>query len=87
MDNAEKELLLLIAVSLSPSNIKDIAISAGLKPSLIYKWKTSGVHLSPKKIEALLKYFIENEPVILIMAEIVVIELLLLYSKSSILSE
>ena len=61
MDNAEKELLLLIAVSLSPSNIKDIAISAGLKPSLIYKWKTSGAHLSPEKADVLPKCFIEKK--------------------------
>ncbi len=87
MENSEKELLFLIAVSLSPSNIKDIAIASGLKPSLIYKWKTSKANLSPKKTEALLKYFTENEPVILIMAEIVIIELLLLYSNLSYLSE
>lgn len=87
MDNAEKELLLLIAVSLSPSNIKDIAAAAGIKPSLIYKWKTSDVHLSPKKADALLRYFVENEPLILTMAEIEITVLLLLHSYSSFLSE
>lgn len=87
MDNAEKELLLLTAVSLSANNIKDIANAAGLKPSLIYKWKTSKAHLSPKKADWLLKYFIENEPLILIMAEIEITVLQLLYSNASYLFE
>ena len=87
MNNAEKELLLLIAVSLSPSNIKNIAAAAGLKPSLIYKWKTSDAHLSSKKADALLRYFIENEPLILTMAAIEIAVLLLLYSYPSFLSE
>lgn len=56
---AETELLLLIALSLSPNSIKDIAEATGIKASTLYKWKTTDVHLSPKKSDTLLSYFQE----------------------------
>ena len=56
---AEIELLLLIAVSLSPNNVKDIAAASGIKSSTLYKWKTTKVHLSPKKMDTLFSYFVE----------------------------
>lgn len=55
----ETELLLLIALSLSPNSVKDIAAATGIKTSTLYKWKTTSVHLSPKKSDTLLSYFLE----------------------------
>lgn len=47
MENPEIELLLLLAVSLSPNSIKDIASASGIKANTIYKWKTTSANLSP----------------------------------------
>ena len=84
---AEIELLLLIAVSLSPNSIKDIAAESGIKASTLYKWKSTDVRLSPKKMDTLFSYFIEEEPLILLIAEIVRTVLVLLLIDSSSLSE
>lgn len=84
---AETELLLLIALSLSPNSIKDIAEATGIKASTLYKWKTTDVHLSPKKSDALLSYFLEKETLILLIAEIVRTTLLLLYLNTSSFSD
>ena len=60
---AETEALLLTAIGLPGRSIKDIAASTGIKPNTLYKWKSSGkAHLSPSKADALLLYFIQNEP-------------------------
>ena len=72
---------------ISPSSVKDIATASGIKPGCLYKWRTTSVNLSVKKMDALLKYFIESEPLILVMAEIEITVLLLLYSNSCFLSE
>ena len=80
---AETELLLLIALLLSPNSIKDIAEATGIKVSTLYKWKTTDVHLSPKKSDALLSYFQEQEPLVLLIAEIVRTVLLILYIDSA----
>ena len=58
---AETESLLKLAMTLSKSKVKQIAEATGIKPSTLYKWKTSDVHLSPQKADALLLYFINNE--------------------------
>ena len=81
----EIELLLSIAALMSPNSIKDIASASGIKACTLYKWRTvPGYHMSAKKTEALLTYFVEKEPLILIMAEIVktVLTILLVDSAS-----
>lgn len=82
----EIELLLSIAMIISPNSVKDIAAASGIKASSLYKWRTvADYHMSAKKTEALLTYFVEKEPLILIMAEIVksVLTILLADSASS----
>ncbi|MDO4978438.1 MAG: helix-turn-helix transcriptional regulator [Eubacteriales bacterium] len=60
---AETEALLLTAIELPGNSIKEIAAATGIKPNTLYKWKSSGkTHLSPKKADKLLLYFIQNEP-------------------------
>jgi len=59
---AETEALLKLAIALSQNSVKDIAVECGIKANTLYKWKTTNVHLSPQKADALLLYFIENEP-------------------------
>ncbi len=59
---AGMEKLLLTAINLRGRSVKDIAAATGIKPSTLYKWKTTDVHLSPPKADALLLYFIQNEP-------------------------
>ena len=68
---AETEALLRTAINLRGRTVKDIAAATGIKPSTLYKWKTSNVRLSPDKADALLLYFIQNEPQRLEDAEIV----------------
>ena len=68
---AETEALLRTAINLRGCSVKDIAAATGIKPSTLYKWKTTDVHLSPSKADALLKYFIQNEPQRLELAETV----------------
>ena len=59
---AETEALLKSAIILSQSSVKQIGEECGIKPNTLYKWKTTDVHLSPTKADALLLYFMENEP-------------------------
>lgn len=59
---AETEALLKSAITLSQNSVKDIAAASGIKANTLYKWKTTDVHLSPSKADALLLYFMENEP-------------------------
>ena len=59
---AETEALLKLAMTLSKNKVKQIANATGIKPNTLYKWKTTDVHLSPQKVDALLLYFTENEP-------------------------
>ena len=71
-ENTEMELLLFTALTLSPSKVKDIAEAMGINASTLYKWKTmSERHLTQQKQDALLWYFMKNEPDILILALIV----------------
>jgi len=66
---AELENLLLTAIGLSGSSIKDIATETEIKANTLYKWKTTPVHLSPEKADKLLLYFLEYEPERLELAE------------------
>ena len=68
---AEVEALLLAAIDLPDSSIKEIAATTGIKANTLYKWKTTSVHLSPEKADKLLLYFIEHEPNRLQLAELV----------------
>lgn len=43
----ETELLLNIAMMISPNSIKDIAAASNIKASRLYKWKSTDDHLSP----------------------------------------
>jgi len=71
MTFAEMESLLITAINLPGSSIKDIAAATGIKANTLYKWKTTPVHLSPEKADKLLLYFIEHEPDRLELAELV----------------
>ena len=68
---AETEALLLTALNMIGHSTKEVATATGIKPSTLYKWKTTDVRLSPDKADALLLYFIQNEPQRLEDAEIV----------------
>ena len=68
---AELETLLLTAINLPGSTIKEIAAATGMKANTLYKWKTTPVHLSPEKADKLLLYFIEHEPTRIELAELV----------------
>ena len=68
---AETEALLRTAINQKGRSVKDISAATDIKPSTLYKWKTTDVHLSPDKADALLLYFIQNEPQRLEDAEIV----------------
>ncbi len=60
---AETEALLQTAIGFPGSSIKDIGETTGILPNTLYKWKSNKkVHLSPTKADALLLYFIQNEP-------------------------
>lgn len=68
---AETEALLKSAIILTQNSVKDIAVACGIKANTLYKWKTNEkVHLSPAKADALLLYFIENEPETIITASV-----------------
>ena len=81
----EIESILLNAVKLSENSVKTIAGATGIKASTLYKWKTTDVHLSPTKSDALLLYFLKNEPQAIIAAAVLnrVLELLYYYLSSS----
>jgi hypothetical protein len=84
----EIELLLSIAMLISPNSVKDIAAASRIKASSLYKWRTvADYHMSTKKTEALLTYFVEKEPLILIMAEIVKVVLTILLVDSASLTD
>ena len=68
---AETEALLLTAIKMRGRTVKDIAAATGIRADTLYKWKTTEVHLSPAKADALLLYFIQNEPQRLELAETV----------------
>ena len=68
---AQTEALLLNAIALPGSSIKNIAAATGIKANTLYKWKTTPVHLSPDKADSLLLYFMEHEPDRLELAELV----------------
>ena len=68
---AETEALLLTAIKMRGRTVKDIAAATGIRADTFYKWKTTEVHLSPAKADALLLYFIQNEPQRLELAETV----------------
>ena len=68
---AETEALLRTAINLRGETVKSIAAATGIRADTLYKWKTSKVHLSPPKADALLLYFMENEPNRLELAEFV----------------
>lgn len=70
---AETEALLRTAINLRGETVKTISAATGINLSTLYKWKTTNVHLSPSKADALLLYFIENEPQRLELAEKVMI--------------
>ncbi len=68
---SETEKLLLTAIELSDNSVKSIAGTTGINSATLYKWKTTSVHLSASKADALLLYFMENEPMVLISALLV----------------
>ena len=68
---AENENILRTAISMKGHTVKDIAAATGIKADTLYKWKTTEAHLSPTKADALLLYFIQNEPQRLELAETV----------------
>ena len=81
---AETEALLKSAIILSQNSVKHIAAASGIKASTLYKWKTTDVHLSPTKADALLLYFMENEPQALVAGAVLnyVLTLLQIYLSS-----
>ena len=68
---AETETLLQTAIRLPGRTTKAIAAATSIRVDTLYKWKTTKVHLSPSKADALLLYFIQNEPMRLELAETV----------------
>ena len=58
------------AIGLPGRSIREIGAATGIKPNTLYKWKSSNVHLSPQKADALLLYFMQNEPERLELAEV-----------------
>ena len=82
---AETEALLKSAIILSQNSVKHIATASGIKVNTLYKWKTTDVHLSPTKADALLLYFMENEPQALVAGAVLnyVLTLLQIYLTSS----
>lgn len=68
---AETEALLRTAINLRGETVKVISAATGIRADTLYKWKTTNVHLSPSKADALLLYFIQNEPQRLELAETV----------------
>ena len=66
---AETEALLLTAINMKGNTVKDIGAATGIRADTLYKWKTTKVHLSPAKADALLLYFMESEPKRLELAE------------------
>ena len=82
---AETDLLLKTAINLSENSVKHIAAESGIKANTLYKWKTTDVYLSPAKSDALLLYFLENEPKAIVAAAVLnyVLNILCVYLSSS----
>jgi len=68
---AETESVLRTAINMRGHTVKMISAATGIRPDTLYKWKTTEGHLSPSKADALLLYFINNEPQRLELAETV----------------
>ncbi len=81
----ENDLLLKTAITLSDNSVKHIAAESGIKANTLYKWKTTDVHLSPAKSDALTLYFLEKEPKAIVAAAVMnyVLSILLDYLSSS----
>ena len=81
---AETDALLRTAVILSDNSIKQIAENCSIKPNTLYKWKSTDVHLSPQKMDALLAYFIDKEPHVIVAAALLnyVLKIISLYLTS-----
>ena len=82
---AETDLLLKTTITLSENSVKHIAAESGIKVNTLYKWKTTNVNLSPSKHDALLLYFLENEPKAIVAATVLnyVLNILYVYLSSS----
>ena len=83
IQSAETELLLTIAVMISPNSVKDIAEASGIKPNTLYKWKVTDRHLSAKTADALLSYFMKKELLTILIAEIVKTVLIIIGNDST----
>ena len=68
---AETENILRTTINMKGNTVKDLAAATGIKVDTLYTWKTTEAHLSPAKADALLLYFIQNEPQRLELAETV----------------
>ena len=79
----ETDLLLKTAITLSENSVKHIAAESGIKANTLYKWKTTNVHLSPAKADALTLYFLENEPKAIVAAAVLHYVYLILYDYLS----
>lgn len=53
----------------SGRNIENIAVATGISSAMLYKWRSGSSNLSGDKFDSLLKYFEEQEPKRLEMAE------------------
>ena len=65
------EPLLLTTINMKGNTVKAITVATDIKTDTLYKWRTTDVHLSPTNADALLLYFINNEPQRLEFAETV----------------
>ena len=50
-------------------NVEGIAAAIGISPAMLYKWRSGSSNLSGEKFDSLLKYFEEQEPKRLEIAE------------------
>lgn len=69
---AEMNELLRIAAKIkyeNGKNIESIATATGISSAMLYKWRSGSSNLSGNKFDSLLKYFEEQEPQRLEMAE------------------
>ena len=53
----------------SGQNVEGIAAAIGISPAMLYKWRSGSSNLSGEKFDNLLKYFEEQEPKRLEIAE------------------
>ena len=69
---AEMNQLLRTAAKIKYENgrsVEDIAAETGISSAMLYKWRSGSSNLSGDKFDSLLKYFEEQEPKRLEMAE------------------